>query len=217
MPDTGHHLRLLDWERTCAYAPTATGYAIHIVRRGSDTPAGVADGDYRGFRDTLRRRLLDLVDPSTGEAVVTDVWTREEAFAGAYMDLAPDLALRLADGGLPSIAPSAELVLPRSEPMGTHSPEGIFAARGPGLRKGCRIEALSILDVAPLVMNLLGLRVPDDMEGRLPHEVFEDGPAPVDEAPNEEPRSPHPSDAPPLSSDDEDAVLRRLRGLGYLG
>jgi hypothetical protein len=39
----------------------------------------------------------------------------------------------------------------------THAPPGIFFARGPAFRPGRRVEALTVFDVAPLVLHLLAL------------------------------------------------------------
>jgi hypothetical protein len=117
--------------------------------------------------------LYGLVSPTTGKQVVTRIWTREEAFEGPYMHLAPDLTLRLRDGGMVSILASDMSVKPRREPSGTHRPEGIIISRGPGIRQGTTLNQISILDVAPLLLYSLGLPVPEDMEGRVPTEVFE--------------------------------------------
>jgi predicted AlkP superfamily phosphohydrolase/phosphomutase len=117
--------------------------------------------------------LYTLISPSTGEQVVTRIWTREEAFEGPYMHLAPDLTLSLRDGGMVSILASDMSVKPRREPSGTHRPEGIIISRGPGIRQGTTLNQIPILDVAPLLLYSLGLPVPEDMEGRVPAEVFE--------------------------------------------
>jgi len=47
----------------------------------------------------------------------------------------------------------------------THGPAGLFFARGPGFEAGHRVEGLSVYDVAPMVLRLLGMPLPDDMPG----------------------------------------------------
>jgi Type I phosphodiesterase / nucleotide pyrophosphatase len=47
----------------------------------------------------------------------------------------------------------------------TWAPAGVFFARGPAFVPGRRVAALSVYDVAPLVLHLLGLPLPDDMPG----------------------------------------------------
>jgi predicted AlkP superfamily phosphohydrolase/phosphomutase len=222
MGQLARHVYLLDWEHTKAYAPMPSGNGIHIVRADEDHPHGVPDTEYELFRDRLIEQLCALKDPFSGEPVVSRVWKHEDAFAGPYLELAPDLTLELQDGGLVSILASETPVSPRSEPSGTHRPKGIFIARGPGIRQGVQLSALSILDVAPLVLYSLGLPVPEDMEGRLPTETLE--PAALQARPVETVVTPesatvepsHTPGGPVLDEEAEAEILKRLRALGYV-
>jgi hypothetical protein len=136
------------------------------------------------------------------------------------MDLAPDLTLDLHDGGFVSILPSDSVLMPRAEPTGTHHPDGIFIAGGPGIRQGATLPTLSIVDVAPTVLYTLGLPVPEDLEGRVPAEAFE--PASLQAKPiRRESRTqpPEPLTAPTAAAPDEAGeaeLLKRLRALGYV-
>jgi len=47
----------------------------------------------------------------------------------------------------------------------TYAPPGVFFARGPAFAAGRRVDGLSVYDVAPLVLRLLGMPLPDDMPG----------------------------------------------------
>lgn len=216
------HVYLLDWERTKAYVPTPSGNGVHIVRAGQGSENGVPETEYERFRDELAEKLRGFKDAITGEPVVSHVWTRAEVFDGPYVALAPDLTLELRDGGLVSILASDDPFKPRSEPSGTHRPEGVFIARGPGLRQGVRLPALSILDVAPLVVYSLGLPVPTDLEGQVPTDALD--PAllearPVETVAPSGPASSAPSEIPVGPALDEEAeaeLLRRLRALGYV-
>jgi predicted AlkP superfamily phosphohydrolase/phosphomutase len=143
------------------------------VVAGNDHEKGVSKADYEQFRNKLIDSLYSVISPATGKPVATRIWTKEEAFDGPYMDLAPDLTLALKDGGLVSILASDLPVKLRSEPRGTHRPEGVVLARGPGVRQGVTLPQLSILDVAPILLYALGIPIPQDMEGRMPEEVFE--------------------------------------------
>ena len=167
------HVYMLDWEKTLAYAVTPSSNGVHIVVAGNDHEKGVSKADYEQFRNKLIDSLYSVISPATGKPVATRIWTKEEAFDGPYMDLAPDLTLALRDGGLVSILASDLPVKLRSEPRGTHRPEGVVLARGPGVRQGVTLPQLSILDVAPILLYALGIPIPQDMEGRMPEEVFE--------------------------------------------
>ena len=44
--------------------------------------------------------------------------------------------------------------------------------RGPGVKKGVRVEEASILDLAPTILHLFGIPVPRDMDGKILTETF---------------------------------------------
>jgi predicted AlkP superfamily phosphohydrolase/phosphomutase len=222
MGHLSRHTEWLDWEHTCAYAATPTSNGIHIVTADHNGRLGVQPEEYTRFRAELMEALYSLVDPLTGEAVVSRIWTREEAFPGVAADLAPDLTLTLRDGGLVSILPSVQVLKPRPKPVGTHRPLGIFLAKGPGIRRGVVLPEQSILDVAPLTLYRLGLGIPEELEGRVPLEIHE--PAFQTRTPvRVESAAGRPS---PLSSREavegvydeeaEEVMLARLKALGYL-
>ncbi len=125
---------LFDWDRTVAYALTSgsNGIYIKVARKPGD--AGVSAQEYADFRGRLAQKLLDFVDPQTGRRVVQKVLTREDAFPGECCHIAPDLTLVLRDFGFVSTLRSDVLVRPRSEVAGTHQPDGVFLAKGPGIR-----------------------------------------------------------------------------------
>ena len=208
----------VDWDRTTAYCPTPSGNGIYFSLDGAK---GVTD--QVSFRQELIDALRSFLDPDTGEPVVQRIWTREEAFAGEHMNSAPDLTLGLQDGGFVSILPSSSVLVPRAEPTGTHHPDGVFLARGPGIRRGVTVEPLSILDVAPTVLYALGLQVPEDLEGRVPGEVFD--PRWLETSPirrqgvtrAKRPLTQSVGTPPPAPDEQDEAeLLQRLRALGYV-
>jgi predicted AlkP superfamily phosphohydrolase/phosphomutase len=168
----GRYVYQIDWSRTRAFAPLPSGNGIHIVRADDEHPAGVPAAQYEAFRDQLAANLLTVRDPETGERIVARVWKREELFDGDSLALAPDLTLELQDGGLMSILSSPEAVRRRPVPTGTHRPEGVFVAAGPDIRHDVRLEPLSILDVAPMMLHGLALTIPSAIEGRFVTEAF---------------------------------------------
>jgi predicted AlkP superfamily phosphohydrolase/phosphomutase len=209
--------RLIDWRNTTAYAHSPSSNGIHICVAGQRGKEGIAPVDYHGFRRELLDKLRRFSDPNTGEPVVTEVWTREEAFPGTQTHLAPDLTLRLRDGGFISTLKSDVVLRSRAEPMGTHRPEGIFLARGPAVAKGALLPQISVLDVTPTLLYVLGLPVPEDLEGRVPRELFRSSFVqrhPI--AIGERTESPQAFPSPVAERDEEAAVIARLKALGYL-
>jgi predicted AlkP superfamily phosphohydrolase/phosphomutase len=203
------HVYELDWERTVAYAATPTSQGINVVR-----------GEGReALRIELIERLRQVRNPTGGRPLVVDVLTREEAFPGPYGDLAPDLFLVLEDGVAVSILRSDSLWRRRPQPKGNHDWRGVFLAAGPGISAGAEIDELSIVDLAPLVLYSLGVPIPDDMEGRLPIEIFRPErlrrePPVVAAAP---PGPAHAGAAETTYDPEEQAtIVERLRALGYV-
>jgi hypothetical protein len=102
---------------------------------------------------------------------------------------------------------------------GRHDKEGIIVAAGGPFRAGHRVEA-SQLDVAPTLLYLLGLPVPDEMPGRIlldsmaPSWVEEHPPIRVPSLEGIVPRIVASLPDLPETFDAED--LERLRALGYV-
>lgn len=57
-----------------------------------------------------------------------------------------------------------------------HREFGIFAAKGPGIRKGEKIYGTSLLDIAPTILTYFGLPVGEDMDGMVLKDIFIDPP-----------------------------------------
>jgi predicted AlkP superfamily phosphohydrolase/phosphomutase len=216
------HTWMLDWTKTKAYGATPTSNGIFIpVNRDGQSP-GVSPEEYHSFRERLIADLRAFRDPETGEPVVTGLWTREEAFEGPHGDVAPDITLAFADGGLVGILPSAHTISLRPVTGGAHRPVGIFGARGPGIRRGAQHAEMSILDVAPVVLHSLGLPVLEEMQGRVPPDLYEA--AILQSRPIKRIAGSHSKNgksngnhtAPVMSSEDEQVVMERLRELGYI-
>jgi predicted AlkP superfamily phosphohydrolase/phosphomutase len=214
------HTWLLDWNRTKAFATTPTCNGIYIQVNNDGSSPGIHPSEYAAFRERLKEDLFSLVDPVSGERIVTEIWTREEVFSGPHSDVAPDLTLTLRDGGLVSILPAAEPVSRRLMVGGAHRPVGVFAAKGPAIRRGFTTGELSILDIAPTVLYSLGLPVLSDMQGRVPEEIYEASAIqarPVKRAlPQAASVNGNGAGAAGLTVEDEQIIMERLRELGYV-
>jgi predicted AlkP superfamily phosphohydrolase/phosphomutase len=179
----------------------------------------VPAAEYPAFLKKLSDDLRTIPSLRTGEPLVSEVFTRDEVFQGPHHDAAPDLTLILSDGGLVSILPSKETVSQRPTVSGSHRPVGVFGARGPAIRRGFVANELSILDIAPTVLYSLGLPLPEELQGRVPEEVYRDTVLkehPVQRTAGSGPGGPASSVPVPGELEDEETVLERLRELGYI-
>ncbi len=160
----------LNWARTTAYCRTPSSNGIHIRLAEKPGDSGVPVEQYQEFREELVNKLL-AVKNEHGEPVIIDVLRREEHFPGPFMMEAPDLTLVLRDHGFVSIKNLSPAVIQRDRPAGTHHPDGIFMASGPGVKAG-RVERRRIVDVTASLVYSLGLPVPKDYEGEVPAGFF---------------------------------------------
>jgi predicted AlkP superfamily phosphohydrolase/phosphomutase len=212
----------IDWSRTKAVSGSPATEGIFLNVTGREREGIVEPGQaYEALREQLIADLSALRDPESGGAVVTAVHRREDIYEGPFLDLLPDLVFDLGDG--PYLASDALVASQVLEPLpgdylqGRHRSKGVFAAVGPGIGEGQRIEGARIIDVAPTVLYSLGLPIPEDMDGRPMLEIFDEeyrARHPVEYASPELPEGP----APEPTYDEEDAaeMERRLRGLGYV-
>jgi len=169
----GHHsgeatLRRVDLKKTRVIAsPQGPLYINREVVKDDD--------EYERLRDELIEKIEGLVDPENGSKVVSKVYRWEEIYGERPIGPVPDLLVLDSDeyhnrGGIMS-----EEIFAESEWKGNNSLHGLFLLHGPGVRKGVRMEGVSIYDLAPTVLWIYGVRVPDDeMDGRVIREAFEE-------------------------------------------
>ena len=208
----------LDWSRTLAFCPTPSSNGIVIrVAREPGMP-GIPPDQYLAFRDKLIADLRRLRTPE-GEQVVTQILVRDDAFPGAAMTSAPDLTLTLNDHGFVSVRNRAPVVERRAYPAGTHHPDGILLACGPGIAPDHQRSLVQLIDVPPILLYSLGLPIPEDFEGRVPTQLFTRetmADRPVRFGPPTRPVERHaPADAGP-SEAERNKILEQMRALGYL-
>jgi predicted AlkP superfamily phosphohydrolase/phosphomutase len=181
-------------------------------------------------RDALIERLLGEVraekDPATGRPIVTRAVRREELYDGPFMDRMPDIVLIMDEalGSSDRLSSYSALVTDRPAigDSGAHKIDGVLIAAGPEVaREPRQVQGASIADIAPTILHLMEVGVPEDMDGRVLDEIL--GP-PASKRPvvRVAPGERWPSDAEAKAveattvADDEDRVRDRLRDLGYV-
>jgi predicted AlkP superfamily phosphohydrolase/phosphomutase len=171
---SGELYRYVDWSKTRAYAVGFAGIYINVDGREGE---GIVPAQEReSLVIELRRKLMAMRDSAGGVPVVHATYSREEIYPGKYMDEAPDLIVGLkpgyrgswqsAVGGLTDEAVRAN----EKKWQRDHIVDASFVSGT--LITNFRIakERPHVYDLAPTVLALLGLPVPDDMEGRPLHE-----------------------------------------------
>lgn len=216
----------VDWSRTRAYSFGYHGQ-IYLNVRGREPQGIIQPGrEYEQVRDELIEALKAWKDPDDHQPVVSQVFKREEIFQGPYLEKAPDLILVMRDfayitrQGYEFGRNSQEIFAPPATfESGSHRLEGIVIARGAGIRRLGEVSPISIMDIAPTVLYLLDVAIPSWMDGQLLREWIV--PSLLTQAPpewrDEQPGESGVRDNISWTEEDEESVLERLRGLGYLG
>jgi predicted AlkP superfamily phosphohydrolase/phosphomutase len=165
-------------------------------------------------------KLKNLCDPQNGSQIHGLVYTREEAFKGPFSSEAPDIIyLPQPDGyqagNVIAFGSNASFV-GFTGFQASHSMDGIFMAKGPGIRQGALIEGAAITDLTPTILYLTGLKVPDDMDGKVLKVILTDAYLQSNPIEYYTPSEPREGKCERPSSKDEDAIKQRLQDLGYL-
>ncbi len=218
----------IDWEQTKAYGFGMYGN-IYINLKGREPGGIVTQG--KEFNDVCNQiidNLSSLRDPDSGEKIIEKVYRNNELYSGPYLEDTPDLLIGWKDysyytsvtlgkesGSI--FGPHMNIDCSEYKHVGTHRLNGIFMAMGNTIRQGVRISDAKIFDITPTILYMLGQPVPDDMDGRVLTEIFEEEfvlrslptySRTKDNVPA--------SDAFTYSDEESRQVAERLRGLGYI-
>ncbi len=224
-----------DWARSRAYALMQPAAWANVAGR---EPAGIVQPE-AGLADVVAdvsAAAAQLRMPN-GERVFTDSMRSDAVYVGDAPHR-PDVVLELAAGmhirsrnatGTPGyLLPLRELGM--YMPSGVHSPLGMFAAAGAGIARRGRTEDGDIHQVAPSVLKAMGIAADgmdaepfEFVEGKMVMQVDELTSSPVPPTTASTPHANSSSsgsadaDAPDgLNEAEEEEVLERLRGLGYV-
>ncbi|MDH4209431.1 MAG: hypothetical protein OEV76_11200, partial [Anaerolineae bacterium] len=193
---------------------------------------GICINSEPGSREALRQqimaRLPEIVDPETNQPVVRWMHRGEDCYRGPYAEGIPDIIVGLDPdygwGYQVSHYGSTVTRVAAVSRRGHHRLEGIFIAAGPNVVSRAEAhEGLSIQDIAPTVLHIMGLPIPSDMDGRVLTEIL--APAFLESWPIKkgEPIGLWPDEAKAsfseeiISDEDEEQIRTRLDALGYLG
>ncbi|UCC54725.1 MAG: alkaline phosphatase family protein [Anaerolineaceae bacterium] len=212
----------VDWSRTVAYSLGNVGQ-VYLNVAGREPQGVVQPGEeYEQVRGQIMERLAQLRDPATGENVVESIYRREEIYQGDWLEQAADIVFiptRLEYFGFGEYEFGSHKIIESMQRgiSGTHRLNGIFLAYGAAVQPGVEIEGASLVDLAPTILHLMSAPIPDEMDGRVLHDIFQPDyrPAPIVTS-GEWSQSENGQDSG-LTESQKQVVADRLRGLGYVG
>ncbi|MCK4443728.1 MAG: alkaline phosphatase family protein, partial [Thermoplasmata archaeon] len=170
-----------EWSRSAAYAAVTRtnigGIYMNDKKRFED---GILDeNSYGEVRGQIIEKLIRLRNPDTNEVVIEDVWRKEDIYFGQHLELAPDILFSTSKeyqvrSNLFVDDVFSKALLADGSSQNNHSLEGIFLVFGNGVRKGQEISPVELCDLAPTILHILNIPIPEDMDGRVLVDVFEE-------------------------------------------
>ena len=151
---------------------------IYINHKSRFAKGCVEDAAYAKTREEIIEKLEDLKDPETGIRVIKKVYKSEEIYSGCYSKEGPDLVALMESGYAPSPALGGKVIKRQKLRKGDHNLNGIFLAHGSAIKDHREINA-SVYDVSPTILHILGIPIPEDMDGRVLKEIFKDDSEPA--------------------------------------
>lgn len=167
----------IDWSRTRAVvAHTAEWGFLYLNVKGRRENGLIEPGEeYEKIRAELIERFQAELDPDTGEKLFAAIYKSEDIYgAAAEAWNCPDLVLRPQEGMKVNRKTRENWVVryqSDDEIIGTHLHNGLWMAAGPGVAPGKHFAA-AIQDIAPTVLALMNLPVPEDMDGRVLEDIL---------------------------------------------
>jgi predicted AlkP superfamily phosphohydrolase/phosphomutase len=183
--DSGEGFAQVDWSRTYAYAVGLGGTYLNF--KGREGEGILEEGtEAERVRRAIQSGLAGIVDAKTQKPAIRNVLRREQLYSGPYAEIAPDLVVNFcpgfrvswqtAVGGFASSVIEDNLrrwsgdhiVDPDAVPgilFMNHPPHLVSRKSGDPTMGQPQFSAASIVDLAPTILNYLGVHVPDTMEG----------------------------------------------------
>jgi predicted AlkP superfamily phosphohydrolase/phosphomutase len=172
--DMGEGFAAVDWSRTHAYAVGLGG--IYLNLKGREREGILEEGtEAERVRHAISSGLAEIPDAATQRAAVRSVSRREDLYTGLYAANAPDLLVNFHPGFRVSwesaVGGFAHSLIADNlrRWSGDHivDPEAVPGILFMNRRRGSRPSGRSphIIDLAPTILNHLGVPVPQTMEG----------------------------------------------------
>ena len=162
----------VDWYSSLAYCPDETRLGLRVNLAGREPYGRVPPSRYEAVCSELVS-LLSALETPDGEPAFEFVCRREHLYDGHFLDGAPDV-LFMPSGANHVV--STTLSGRRFESVTTVGPrlEGAFVGAGPGFTGATVPHRLSVVDIGPITMALLGRPVPELMTGSVPEGLLVD-------------------------------------------
>ncbi len=158
----------IDWSRTKAWASGGYYGRVFLNVLGREPEGIVAPEEYEAFRSELADRLRAMPGPD-GKPLGNQAHRPEDLYKHVR-GVAPDLLVYFGDLAWRSVGMVGfEDIYTFENDTGpddaNHDYHGVFVMDDRAGRGGMELPGLQLMDVAPTVLDLMGVEVPEDMQG----------------------------------------------------
>jgi predicted AlkP superfamily phosphohydrolase/phosphomutase len=167
--ETPDLLQRVDWSKTRAYAVGFGG--IYLNMAGREAKGIVKKEEAKRLKQEISEKLRMLHDQEHDRPAISEVYDRDKAYRGPYVSDAPDLVVGFSPGYRVAWETvtggfGEEIVSDNNRPWsGDHN---MNPPQVPGMlfcNRPIDRESLNIVDIAPTVLDLFGVPIPDHMDG----------------------------------------------------
>ena len=159
--------KIIDWKRTTAFSPVEGCIFINVSGK---FPYGVVkEEEYEDIRNELIRGLKRELS-SHGDYHIY-VFRKEDVYKGPMFNEMPDIVFHSSSYQL-STQFFGSTFSPRILRSNIHSLYGTFIAWGSDVRSDVRVTKSTLEDVAPTILQLVGITPPEYMDGRVLMEIL---------------------------------------------
>jgi predicted AlkP superfamily phosphohydrolase/phosphomutase len=159
----------VDWRRTTAWGSGGYYGRLFLNVEGREPEGLIPQRAYEATRDELIGKLESMTDPE-GHQIGSRVYKPQEVYREVN-NIPPDLIVYFGDLAWRSVGSvGLDAIHTFENDTGpddaNHARNGLFILAGPGLASRGRVPTRSWQSIAPTMMGLLGLGVPEGMEGK---------------------------------------------------
>ena len=161
----------VDWSRTRAWGSGGYFGRLFMNVKGREPEGLIPQSEYENIRNQLIRELTAITDPD-GKPINTKVYKPEEIYK-EIKNIPPDLIIYFGDlywRSIGTLGYDGWYTFENDTGLDScnHAEKGIFILydpRHPGNNQ--EIKGAHLMDIAPTILNLMGLKVPADMQGKV--------------------------------------------------
>jgi len=209
-----------DYSRSKAYMQSGTSYGVRINLEGRDTTGIVKQSEYEAFRDHLIGEFKRIRHPVTGKRIFQYVLKKDDVYPESPFGTVPSPDIFLFSYDMKVFASGqftrvARLLKKNPKGYGFHHTHGIFFATGRGILNR-KVKSANIIDLTPTVLHILGVPIPEDLDGRILKEIFMDDSEYSKKQVSYQAPSIIEARKKAYSKEEEEKIKNRLEALGYI-